>query len=134
MESEPQHPYKLIIGTDSQTTKDTVCFVTAIIIHRVGKGARYFYRRFYQRKAKSLRQKIFIETSISLDTAAKVQTKLEKTKYKDLSPEVHVDIGENGDTRELIKEVVGWVIGTGFDVKIKPEASGASKVADKHTK
>ena len=75
-------------------------------------GRSKIYRRFYQRKAKSLRQKIFTETSISLDIADKIKSKLDKTKYKDLGLEVHVDIGENGDTRELIKEVVGWVIGT----------------------
>lgn len=134
IEEEPQYPYKLIIGTDSHTNKDRICFVTAIIIHRVGKGARYFYRRFYQRKAKSLRQKIFTETSLSLEVADVIKSKLDKTKYRDLGLEVHVDIGENGDTRELIREVVGWVIGTGFRVKIKPEASGATKVADKYTK
>ena len=61
MEEEPQYTYKLIIGTDSHTNKDRICFVTAIIIHRVGKGARYFYRRFYQRKAKSLVQKILLK-------------------------------------------------------------------------
>jgi predicted RNase H-related nuclease YkuK (DUF458 family) len=48
--------------------------------------------------------------------------------------EVHVDIGQNGDTKELIREVVGWVMGSGFKVKIKPNACGATKVADRYTK
>lgn len=133
IEEEPEYSYKLIIGTDSHV-KDDICFVTAIIIHRVGKGARYYYRRTYQRKIKNLRQKIFTETSLSLEVVDIIKSKLDKTEYRDLDLEVHVDIGENGNTRELIREVVGWVIGSGYRIKIKPEASGATKVADKYTK
>jgi len=48
--------------------------------------------------------------------------------------EIHLDVGRSGETRELIREVVGMVAGSGFDAKIKPESYGASSVADKHTK
>ena len=41
--------------------------------------------------------------------------------------------GEYGDTRDMIKEVVGMVTGNGYVAKTKPEAYGASYVADKHT-
>ena len=47
--------------------------------------------------------------------------------------EIHIDVGEHGDTRDMIKEVVGMVTGNGFVAKTKPEAYGASYVADKHT-
>lgn len=53
---EPHASYKLIVGTDSHTRTD-LCFVTAIIVHRLGKGARYYYRRRHQSKMRSLRQK-----------------------------------------------------------------------------
>ena len=46
---------------------------------------------------------------------------------------IHGYFGERGDTREMIKEVVGMVTGNGFVAKTKPEAYGASYVADKHT-
>ncbi len=133
MEEEPSAPYKLIIGTDSHT-RDNVCFVTAIIVHRVGTGGRYYYRRKYMSCVKSLRHKIFTETSLSLEAVTKLKDELAHTGYKDMDVEVHVDIGENGDTKELIREVVGWVMGSGFKIKIKPNACGATKVADKHTK
>jgi len=42
-------------------------------------------------------------------------------------------VGEVGPTREMIKEVVGMVTGSGFVAKTKPEAYGAAVVADKHT-
>ena len=51
-----------------------------------------------------------------------------------LQVEIHIDIGAQGETRDLIREVVGMVVGSGFAAKIKPEAFGASSVADKHTK
>ena len=47
--------------------------------------------------------------------------------------EIHVDVGEHGDTREMIKEIVGMVTGNGFVAKTKPDAYAASYVADKHT-
>jgi predicted RNase H-related nuclease YkuK (DUF458 family) len=46
--------------------------------------------------------------------------------------QIHVDIGKNGETRELINEVTGMIRNNGFDVKIKPESYGASKIADRH--
>ncbi|MDI3481003.1 MAG: uncharacterized protein PWQ97_658 [Tepidanaerobacteraceae bacterium] len=133
MEEEPSASYKLIIGTDSQA-RDHVCFVTAIIIHRVGKGARYYYRRKFMSAVRNLRHKIFTETSLSLEAVTLLKEELDKTRYKDMDVEVHVDIGQNGETKELIREVVGWVMGSGYKIKIKPNACGATKVADKYTK
>ncbi|WP_088553168.1 ribonuclease H-like YkuK family protein [Calderihabitans maritimus] len=129
----PDSQYKVIIGSDSQAREQT-CFVTAIIIHQVGKGARYYYRKSYHRKINSLRQRIFYETALSLETASKLAEKLAENGLADLDVEIHLDIGPRGDTRDLIREIVGMVAGSGFDAKIKPESCGATKVADKHTK
>lgn len=40
MSAVPDQKYNLIIGTDSLLS-DKTCFVTAIIVHRVGHGGRY---------------------------------------------------------------------------------------------
>lgn len=133
IEAAPDAQYKVIIGTDSQARLNT-CFVTAIIIHQVGKGARYYYRKKYQRKITSLRQKIFYETALSLETASFLAQKLAANGHPELNVEIHLDVGPNGDTKELIREVVGMVVGSGFAAKIKPYSCGASKVADKYTK
>jgi predicted RNase H-related nuclease YkuK (DUF458 family) len=125
--------YKLIIGSDSHL-RDSTCFVTAIIIHRIGKGARYYYTKKHAFKMTSLRQRIFYEASLSLSTADQVVELLSKRGRNDLGIEIHVDVGVHGETRELVKEIIGMVMGSGFDAKIKPEACGASKVADKYTK
>ncbi|MGI9952573.1 ribonuclease H-like YkuK family protein [Moorellaceae bacterium AZ2] len=133
IEATPEAQYKVIIGTDSQARLNT-CFVTAIIIHQVGKGARYYYRKKYQRKITSLRQKIFYETALSLEIASFLAQKLAANGHPELNVEIHLDVGPNGDTKELIREVVGMVVGSGFAAKIKPYSCGASKVADKYTK
>ncbi|NPV53576.1 MAG: hypothetical protein HPY71_08630 [Firmicutes bacterium] len=129
----PNARYKLIIGTDSQLREET-CFVTAIIVHRVGKGARYYYSREKERVGRSLRQRIFYETAKSLGIASRLAEKLAQNGHSDLNVEIHLDVGENGSTKDLIREVIGMVTGTGFEARIKPDSYGASKVADKHTK
>ncbi|OGM75474.1 hypothetical protein A2382_00385 [Candidatus Woesebacteria bacterium RIFOXYB1_FULL_38_16] len=129
--------YRLVIGTDSQAKivsgKKECDFVTAIVIHRKGRGARYFWRK-EKASPPTLRDKIYMETTRSLDTARELVPSLRKAvspaKY-DL--EIHIDVGSLGPTREMIKEVVGMVTGSGYVAKTKPESWAASSVADKHT-
>jgi len=133
MQEVPSASYRLIIGTDSQLREDA-CFVTAMVVHRIGKGARYYYSREKERMGRSLRQRIFYEAAKSLGVASKLAEKLAQNGYGDLNVEIHLDIGQGGETRDLIREIVGMVTGTGFEARIKPDAYGASKVADKHSK
>ena len=132
----PTSAYKVIIGSDSMVKNDT-CFITAVVVHRLGKGARYYYHKKTQRKIKSLRQKIFYETALSLEVGGLVHKYFADFGFDDLDDlnvEIHIDVSVHGDTKNLIREVVGMVTGSGFRAKIKPEAYGASTVADKHTK
>lgn len=133
VKAEPDQHYHLIIGTDSLLSDDTT-FVTAVIVHRVGRGGRYFYRRFRNRKIESLRQRILFETSLSLEAAHLITTELARNGYSKLPVEIHLDVGHNGETKKIVREVVGMVSGSGFAAVIKPDAYGATKVADKHSK
>lgn len=129
----PCSSYKIIVGTDSQVRRET-CFVTAVIVHRQGKGARFFYRKLSQRKIVSLRQKIFYETTMSLELGAKITGYLADIGVEEFNVEIHIDVGHQGETKELIREVVGMVTGSGFKAKIKPDSFAASSVADRYTK
>ena len=131
--SEPDQHYHLIIGTDSLLSDDTT-FVTAVIIHRVGHGGRYFYRKFRNRKIASLRQRILFETSLSLEIAHLITAALARNGLSKLPVEIHLDVGQQGETRQIVREVVGMVSGSGYAAVIKPDAYGATKVADKHSK
>jgi hypothetical protein len=133
MSEEPDQSYHLIIGTDSLLSEQT-CFVTAVIIHRLGHGGRYFYRKMFNRKMDSLRQRIFFETALSLETAGLISAELSRNGHSELPVEIHLDVGPNGDTKRIIREVVGMVTGSGYVAVTKPDAYGATKVADKHSK
>jgi predicted RNase H-related nuclease YkuK (DUF458 family) len=66
--------------------------------------------------------------------AGQLAEALAQNGHADLNVQIHLDVGENGQTRDLIREVVGMVVGSGFDARIKPDSFGASSVADRHTK
>jgi len=127
-------PYKLLVGSDSHPSQQGTCFVSAVIIHRLGKGARYYYNKVMEQKIKSLRQRIFYEASLSLTLADQLSHLLKQHGHEEMKVEIHLDIGTHGETRELIREVTGMIVNSGFDAKIKPNACAASKVADKYTK
>ncbi|MGB4390477.1 MAG: ribonuclease H-like YkuK family protein, partial [Bacillota bacterium] len=66
--------------------------------------------------------------------ASQLSDRLAEEGLNGIELEIHLDIGSRGDTRSIIKEVAGMVSGTGFPAYIKPNAYGASSVADRHTK
>ncbi len=143
LEEDANAEYSLVIGTDSHEKNvsqrqkgSTINLVTAILIHRKGFGGKYFWRRQEQKNIHSLREKIYAETMVSLSFAA-IFVPLFKTTLNGKAPnynlEIHVDVGEHGETRNMIKEVVGMVTGSGYVAKTKPNAYAASYVADKHT-
>jgi predicted RNase H-related nuclease YkuK (DUF458 family) len=125
--------FKLIVGTDSQSGEE-VCYVTAIVILREGKGGRFFYSRERERIKLSLNQRILYEASRSLTVAARLAGRLAEAGMADINVEIHLDVGENGKTKEIIRDVIGMVTGSGFGAIIKPDSYGASKVADRYTK
>jgi predicted RNase H-related nuclease YkuK (DUF458 family) len=134
MQASPAHSYKITIGTDSERLGDKRGdFVTAIVIHRVGNGGIYFYRRIIDdRKFYTLRDRMIREAMISLEIAHAFLAETEKTKLPKFDFEIHVDIGANGATRTMLQELTGLIRANNFAVKTKPDSYAASKVADRH--
>jgi predicted RNase H-related nuclease YkuK (DUF458 family) len=142
LEEEPNAEYSLVIGTDSHEKAGngngvkSISLVTAILVHRKGTGGKYFWKKFTVNNIHTLREKIYAETMGSLEFASTFVPLLKKNlngKMPEYNLEIHIDVGEHGDTRDMIKEVVGMVTGNGYIAKTKPYAYGASYVADKHT-
>ncbi len=134
MASDKKAVYDIIVGTDSQKTKNGgYDFVSALIVHRVGHGGIYFWNREMVARKISLKARIYEEAIRSLQASEHFVTFFKTNGISKYKIQIHVDIGPNGETRELINEVVGMVRGSGYDVKIKPDSFGASKVADRHT-
>jgi len=142
IKDKPNAHYKVIIGSDSLHLQDNGAdFVTAIVVHRVGNGGRYFWRRLDLGKFYNLHDRIIQDVMLSIDTAKTLLRDLEQeTKRQEQENglklnwdfEIHVDVGENGPTKNLIQEVVGMVRANNFEAKTKPDSYAASKVADRY--
>jgi len=134
MAADKKAKYEIIVGTDSQKVeKNKYDFVSALIIHRIGSGGIYFWNRIIQDKKISLKERIYQEATMSLITAENFVSFFKTNGISRYDIQIHVDIGHNGETRDMINEVVGMIRGSGYDVKIKPYSFGASKVADRYT-
>ena len=133
--NQPDRFYKIIIGSDSEATKLSR-IVTAVTIWRVGNGAIHFWTKTEEKKFGSMRDRIWQEAISSIMLAQEFRSRLGDTLGTDFfweGNEIHVDIGPNGPTKELIDSVVGMIKGYNFTPVIKPYSFGASIVADRHT-
>ena len=133
---DPENEYKVSIGTDSMTHNSTT-FALAIVVHKVGKGGIFFYKKFHHDIIKNLREKLYTETSLSISTTELLMEKLfeiDENIDSKIKLSIHLDIGENGPTKDLIKELEGWIAALGYDYAIKPDAYAASSIADRYSK
>ncbi|MBI2611564.1 ribonuclease H-like YkuK family protein [Candidatus Gottesmanbacteria bacterium] len=134
LKKEPNRQYRLIVGTDSEPKNGQGTeFISAIVVHRVGSGGIYFWRRNHDKKKYVLRTRMYQEATLSLTLADELLHLFKNDGIGRFDVEIHVDIGHTGETRTLITEIVGMIRGSGFPVKTKPDSYAASKVADRHT-
>ncbi|MEW9123939.1 MAG: ribonuclease H-like YkuK family protein [Thermotaleaceae bacterium] len=130
---DPKAEYVISVGTDSQNIAGFTKMVSVITLVRKSKGGIFFYDIKKIKAIKNLRQKIFMETQSSVELAMELVRFIEQN-HINASFEVHVDIGNNGDTKYLVKEVVGWIAGLGFRCCTKPESYASTGIADKISK
>ncbi|KGX87063.1 ribonuclease H-like YkuK family protein [Pontibacillus litoralis] len=145
VQQDPAASYRLSIGTDSHVHRVYTRFITAIHIHRIGKGAWGCLRNHtVRRPVQSLREKISTETWLSqeiafyftpdyLEELACIIQPFEE-KGASFTFEIHLDIGHKGITRHLITEMTQRTRQMGIEVKIKPDAYAASSYANRYTK
>ena len=135
VKKEPERFYKIIIGTDSHPANPVV-LVTALTVWRVGNGAIHFWTKSEKQDFHSMRDRIWQEAIHSITMAQEIRSRLQRAMGDEFfwdGNEIHVDIGKNGPTKDLIDSVVGMIKGYDFKPIIKPYAFGASVVADRHT-
>lgn len=143
IKTNPDCEYRIAIGTDSQVKGKYICFATGIHIHRVGQGAWCCINKHIEiNRCKCLKDKISRETLITYEMANLMNESIADAlwdftvKYNNFNCrlEAHIDIGTNGETRKLIREMTGYFEGMGVEAKIKPEAFVASSYANRHSK
>ena len=134
MAQDKNGSYEVIVGSDSQKVKSGAYdFVSALIVHHVGHGGIYFLKRQIIDQKISLKERIYREAIMSLETSENFVSFFKLNGLSKYDIQIHVDIGHNGETRTMINEVMGMVRASGYTVRIKPNSFGASKVADKYT-
>src|SRR3989344_8512819 len=140
MKADRQAKYRVMIGSDSNG-QGSLDIVSVVAIHRVGNGGRYFWHRTAKQGIKTLRQKIYAEVEMSLELAALFLPAFRKELGRVMDEtelpfdfQIHVDVGEIGETRDLIREVTSMVRGYGYDVFVKPQSAAASSFADRHVR
>ena len=138
IEEDPKYNYEIIVGCDSSSSEEP-SFPIAIVVLKKGAGGRFFLRKvkYNKRKFYNLHERILEEVLLSCRLALELRDAINKRVIKmpsSLNYEfeyIHADVGANGATKDMIKEIVGLIKGNGFEAKIKPEAYVASIVADR---
>lgn len=127
--------FTIMVGTDSHVHNNRdVCFVTVVFVHRVSKGGHFFYRKFKKQNIINLKQRMLYEATQSLTTASMLTAELERLGCPSINLEVHADVGNRGDTRTIVKEIIGMIEAQGFVSRVKPDAPAATKLADRFTR
>jgi predicted RNase H-related nuclease YkuK (DUF458 family) len=142
IKEKPDRLYDIIVGCDSPSSEEPH-FPVVVVVLRKGEGGRFFIKRVKYSSRERLfanwKLRILEEVMLSCQLALFLRENFEK-KVKTL-PDfpiyefryIHADIGENGATKDMIREVIGLIRGNGFEPKIKPESFVASTVADRYT-
>ncbi len=138
IQEKPERFYDIIVGCDSSSGEEPN-FPVVIVILRKGEGGRFFIKKikYPSKKFYNFHQRILEEVLLSCELALSLREKLEE-RVKSFSSNyqfryIHADVGGNGATKDMIKEVTGLIRGNGFEPKIKPESFAASVVADRFT-
>ena len=135
--------YDIIVGCDSSSGEEPH-FPVAVVILRKGEGGRFFLKRIkYPTSAKKkfpnwkgrIQEEVWLSIQLALILKEKIAEKVVtfSNSFNYQLRYIHADVGENGQTKDMIKEVVGVIRGNGFEPKIKPESYVASVVADRYT-
>jgi len=142
-EAEKGFDIKICIGTDSQRSGKGYRFATVIVISTsedlgggsvVGRGGivlgtNYFSTRYKKTKG-GVKERMLYEVAKSIEVAYNIAPLLDEY-YIPL--EVHADINPDiqWESSKALQEAVGYILGMGYDFKVKPDAWAASKGADK---
>lgn len=135
--------FKVCVGTDSQRHGKKYRFATVIVIATyedlgggvtVGRGckvigANYFSDRYTKNK-EGVKERMLFEVSKSIEVAYEISPLLD---LYEIPLEVHADINPDikWESSKALSEAVGYVLGMGYDFKVKPSAWAATKSADR---
>jgi predicted RNase H-related nuclease YkuK (DUF458 family) len=135
---------KVCVGTDSQKIGGgeykfaTVILITTsedlgggVIVGRGGMIVSSVYNHtFKQRNKELVNERMVYEVGKSIEVSYEIAPLLDLYEIK---LEVHADINPDPkhESNKALQQAVGYILGMGYDFKVKPEAYASSHVADK---
>ena len=124
------HKMKVCIGTDSQVRGAITEFATVIVFLREKKGGFMFISNSRTEIKMGLRERMIKEVSKSIEVAYALCDLLDAF---NVELEVHADINTDPhfQSNVALKEAMGYILGMGFQFKMKPDAFASSSCADK---
>jgi len=138
---KPEYFYDIIVGCDS-SSEDHPVFPIVVVVLRKGAGGRFFVKKVrfnaspqrFSHPHQRIIQEVMLSCELALELRDLIQQKIEAFEGANYQFRyIHADVGQGGQTRSMIKEVVALINGNGFEAKIKPDSYAASVVADRFT-
>ena len=141
-EHENGYKLKVAIGTDSQKNSNGYRFATVIVIIReenlgdgvvMGRGgmivAKTYYSDKYRQTRGGVKERMLFEVANSVEIAYEISPLLDSY---DIPLEVHADINPDvkWESNKALSEAVGYILGMGYEFRVKPNAWASSSVAD----
>lgn len=128
--------YEIIVGCDS-SSGETPDFPLVVAILKTGEGGRFFLKkvnygnRIFHRWKERILEEVLLSCHFAVNLKEELSIRLAGLNYE--FRYIHADIGASGQTKDMIKELTGLIVGNGFEPKIKPESFVASSVADRYS-
>ena len=116
----------LHVGSDSKNRGDHTFFVLVVAIQRPGEGWRVVYRCLREKRMNQLADRLFREAHLSIELATEISGHLARPIV------VHIDANpdERHRSSRYARSLAGMGRGSGFEVRLKPDAWCATCVAD----
>ena len=100
-----------------------------------GRGGKILYGTYimelYARDKEGVNERMMIEVAKSMEIAYQINPLLERFGIK---MEIHADINPDPkwESNKALSNAIGYILGMGYDFKVKPAAFAASYCGDKY--
>ena len=130
METAKNNKLKVCIGTDSQVKGSYTEFATVIVFLRERKGGFMFIHNEKSTNKYYIKERMLLEVSKSVEVAYEL---CDLFIVHNVEMEIHADINTNPQfkSNDALKDSMGYILGMGFNMKVKPEAFASSCCANR---
>ena len=123
--------YAIMVGSDSLWRPWHTVFATVFAVHRKGKGARFWYTRSKEKFPRNIPVRLMKEANDSVEVMRAIYESELMLMVPEENFSIHIDVGNHGESKQVINEIVGFVTGQGFECEYKPNSACATTCADK---